>query len=42
MIRVLPALLLLLSLSSCGGVDVNHYANQQPQLNLAVEAPQTP
>jgi hypothetical protein len=34
MTRLLVALLLVLSLSSCGGVDVNHYADQQPQLNL--------
>lgn len=34
MTRLLVSLLLVLGLSSCGGVDVNHYADQQPQLNL--------
>lgn len=34
MTRLLVSLLLALSLSGCGCVDVNHYADQQPQLNL--------
>jgi len=34
MTRLLISVVLLLSLSSCGSVDVGHYADQQPQLNL--------
>lgn len=34
MTRLLVSLFLMLSLSSCGSVDVDHYADQQPQLNL--------
>lgn len=32
--RLLALLALVLSVSSCGNVDVSHYANQQPTLNL--------
>ncbi len=34
MTRLLVSLLLVLSLSSCGSVGVDHYADQQPQLDL--------
>lgn len=34
MSRLLVSLALILSLSSCGNVEVSHYADQQPQLNL--------
>ncbi|MGV8842294.1 MAG: DUF3833 domain-containing protein [Pseudomonas sp.] len=34
MTRLLVSVVLLLSLWSCGSVDVGHYADQQPQLNL--------
>ncbi|MGV8921420.1 MAG: DUF3833 domain-containing protein [Pseudomonas sp.] len=34
MTRLLVSLFLVLSLTSCGSVEVGHYADQQPQLNL--------
>ncbi|NWB68682.1 DUF3833 domain-containing protein [Pseudomonas sp. I8001] len=34
MTRLLVSLALVLGLSSCGSVDVKHYADQQPQLDL--------
>lgn len=34
MTRLLVSLLLVLSLSSCSSVGVDHYADQQPQLDL--------
>jgi len=34
MARLLVSLLLVLSLCSCGNVEVDHYADQQPQLDL--------
>ena len=34
MTRLLVSLLLMLSLSSCANVGVEHYADQQPQLDL--------
>lgn len=34
MTRLLALLALALSLTSCGSVDVDHYANQQPSLDL--------
>lgn len=34
MIRLLASLVLVFGLSSCANVEVSHYANQQPQLNL--------
>mgnify|MGYP006181592657 CR=1 FL=1 len=34
MTRLLVLLALVLSVASCGSVDVTHYADQQPALNL--------
>ncbi|MCK1788480.1 DUF3833 domain-containing protein, partial [Pseudomonas sp. TNT11] len=34
MARLLVSLFLVLSLCSCGNVEVDHYADQQPQLDL--------
>ena len=34
MTRLLVSLMLALSLASCSNVEVGHYADQQPQLDL--------